>query len=51
MQWTWIYGIKSELGRALNNVREMRGEWNEILRGSTVFAVKVGIPHSCLLFY
>jgi hypothetical protein len=29
----------------------MRGEWNEILRGSTVFAVKVGIPHSCLLFY
>ena len=36
-------GVNSELGRALNNVREMRGEWNEILRESTVFALKVGI--------
>ena len=42
-------GIKSELGRALNNVREMRGEWNEILRGSTVFALKVGIPVSSFI--
>jgi hypothetical protein len=42
-------GIKSELGRALNNVREMRGEWNEILRESTVFALKVGIPVSSLI--
>jgi hypothetical protein len=42
-------GIKSELGRALNNVREIRGEWNEILRESTVFALKVGIPVSSFI--
>ena len=42
-------GIKSELGRALNNVREMRDEWNEILRESTVFILKVGIPVSSFI--
>jgi hypothetical protein len=42
----WKYGMSSEpmavdlgksaseLGRALNSVREMRGQWNEILRES-----------------
>ena len=39
----------SELGRALNSVKEMRGQWNEILRKSTVFAHKSW--HSCILFY
>jgi hypothetical protein len=42
-------GIKSELGRALNNVREMRGKWNEILRESTAFYLKVGIPVSSFI--
>ena len=36
----------SELGRAMNSIREMRGQWNEIQRESTVFALKVGIPVS-----
>ena len=39
----------SELGRALNSVKEMRGQWNEILRESTVFALKVGIPVSSFI--
>ena len=34
-------GIKSELGRALNNVREMRGEWNEILRDLQCLLLKL----------
>ena len=39
----------SELGRALNSVREMRGQWNEILRESAVFALKVGITVSSFI--
>jgi hypothetical protein len=39
----------SELGRALNSVKEMRGQWNDILRESTVFALKVGIPVSSFI--
>jgi hypothetical protein len=36
----------SELRRALNSVREMRGQSNE---ESTVFALKVGIPVSSFI--
>jgi hypothetical protein len=35
-----------ELGGALNSVRKMRGQWNEILWESTVFGLKVGISVS-----
>jgi hypothetical protein len=31
---------------ALNSVREMRGQWNEIIWESTVFGLKVGISVS-----
>jgi hypothetical protein len=35
-----------ELEGALNSVREMRGQWNEILWEITVFGLKVGISVS-----
>ena len=39
----------SELGRASNSVKEMRGQWDKIPRESTVFALKVNIPVSELV--
>ena len=34
----------SELGRALNSVKEMRGQWKKILKEATILALKFGLP-------
>jgi hypothetical protein len=34
----------SELGRALNSIKEMRGQWRKILKEATILALKFGFP-------
>ena len=36
----------SELGRALNSIKEMRGQWKKILKESSILALKYGLPVS-----
>ena len=36
----------SELERALNSIKEMRGQWKKILKESSILALKYGLPVS-----
>ena len=36
----------SELGRALNSIKEMKGQWKKILKESSILALKYGLPVS-----